>query len=55
MADEIDLSYAGASVLAVADAMTADQAVVTLGEDIGRGGIFGQYRGLLEQFIRLGV
>lgn len=50
MADEIDLSYAGASVLAVADAMTADQAVVTLGEDIGRGGIFGQYRGLLEQF-----
>jgi len=36
--------------LALADAMTENPAVVAVGEDLGRGGIFGQYRGLLEQF-----
>ncbi len=30
--------------------MEADAAVVVLGEDVGRGGIFGQYRGLQERF-----
>lgn len=43
-------TYAAASVSALAAAMTHDPRVVALGEDIGRGGIFGQYRGLLERF-----
>jgi acetoin:2,6-dichlorophenolindophenol oxidoreductase subunit beta len=30
--------------------MQADARVVVLGEDVGRGGIFGQYKGLLERF-----
>jgi pyruvate/2-oxoglutarate/acetoin dehydrogenase E1 component len=44
------LSYAEAAVEALADAMAADPNVVALGEDIGRGGIFGQYKGLAERF-----
>jgi pyruvate dehydrogenase E1 component beta subunit len=44
------LDYAQAAALALADAMRADPTVVTLGEDLGRAGIFGQYRGLLEEF-----
>lgn len=44
------VSYAQASVLALEHAMTADERIVAVGEDIGRGGIFGQYRGLLEHF-----
>jgi pyruvate dehydrogenase E1 component beta subunit len=30
--------------------MSADPRVVVVGEDVGRGGIFGQYKGLQEQF-----
>jgi pyruvate dehydrogenase E1 component beta subunit len=30
--------------------MAADKSVVALGEDVGRGGIFGQYRGLQQKF-----
>ena len=30
--------------------MQADERVVVVGEDVGRGGIFGQYKGLQEQF-----
>lgn len=44
------MSYAGAAADALARRMRADPAVVALGEDLGRGGIFGQYRGLLEEF-----
>ena len=44
------LSYAQAALLALQQAMQADANVVALGEDLGRGGVFGQYRGLQEQF-----
>jgi pyruvate/2-oxoglutarate/acetoin dehydrogenase E1 component len=44
------MSYAEAALLAVAHEMEADANVVVLGEDIGRGGIFGQYRGLQARF-----
>jgi pyruvate dehydrogenase E1 component beta subunit len=44
------MSYAQAACQAVADAMRADAHVVVLGEDVGNGGIFGQYRGLRETF-----
>ena len=44
------LTYAQAACTALAEAMRADARVVALGEDVGRGGIFGQYRGLAEAF-----
>ncbi len=44
------LTYAQAALLALQQAMQADPAVVALGEDLGRGGVFGQYRGLQEEF-----
>ncbi|MDI9330439.1 MAG: transketolase C-terminal domain-containing protein [Alphaproteobacteria bacterium] len=40
------MTYAEAAALAVSEAMRRDPAVVVLGEDVGRGGIFGQYKGL---------
>lgn len=40
----LNLSYAQAAALALSEAMEADPAVVALGEDLGRGGVFGQYR-----------
>jgi pyruvate dehydrogenase E1 component beta subunit len=43
-------SYAEAACAALADAMAADARVVVLGEDVGRGGIFGQYLGLQQRF-----
>lgn len=43
-------TYAEAACKAVAGAMAADPRVVVLGEDVGRGGIFGQYRGLQQRF-----
>ena len=46
----VDLSCAEAAARALDDAMRADPSVVTLGEDIGRGGVFAQYRGLLAEF-----
>ncbi|MDP9901979.1 alpha-ketoacid dehydrogenase subunit beta [Variovorax ginsengisoli] len=45
-----DLSYAQAAALAVQREMEADPRVVVLGEDVGRGGIFGQYQGLQQRF-----
>ncbi len=45
-----DLSYAEAAALALQREMQADPRVVVLGEDVGRGGIFGQYKGLQEHF-----
>ncbi len=44
------MTYAQAAVRALGDAMARDSKVVALGEDIGRGGIFGQYKGLQQQF-----
>ncbi|MBE7369831.1 alpha-ketoacid dehydrogenase subunit beta [Ramlibacter pallidus] len=44
------MTYAEAAVLAVAHEMEADPRVVVIGEDVGRGGIFGQYKGLQARF-----
>jgi acetoin:2,6-dichlorophenolindophenol oxidoreductase subunit beta len=44
------LSYSQAALLALQQAMQADPNVVALGEDLGRGGVFGQYRGLQQEF-----
>ncbi len=44
------LSYAQAAALALQREMEADAAVHVLGEDVGRGGIFGQYAGLQDKF-----
>jgi pyruvate dehydrogenase E1 component beta subunit len=44
------MSYAEAAAAALGEAMTADEHVVALGEDLGRGGVFGQYRGLQQKF-----
>lgn len=44
------MTYAEAAVLAVTHEMEADAKVVVLGEDVGRGGIFGQYKGLQGKF-----
>jgi pyruvate dehydrogenase E1 component beta subunit len=46
------MSYAQAAVLAVQHEMQADPRVVVMGEDVGRGGIFDQYKGLQETFGR---
>jgi acetoin:2,6-dichlorophenolindophenol oxidoreductase subunit beta len=44
------MSYAQAACAALERAMEGDERVVALGEDVGRGGIFGQYRGLQQKF-----
>ena len=44
------LTYAQAAQLALQQAMQSDSTVVALGEDLGRGGVFGQYRGLQQEF-----
>lgn len=44
------LTYAEAACLALREKMTADPTIVALGEDLGRGGVFGQYRGLPQEF-----
>jgi pyruvate dehydrogenase E1 component beta subunit len=44
------LSYAEAAAGALERAMRADSRIVALGEDLGRGGVFGQYRGLQQAF-----
>jgi acetoin:2,6-dichlorophenolindophenol oxidoreductase subunit beta len=44
------LTYAQAAALALQQFMEMDPTVVALGEDLGRGGVFGQYRGLQAQF-----
>jgi pyruvate dehydrogenase E1 component beta subunit len=46
----LELSYSEAAVLAIQREMEADARVVVLGEDVGRGGIFGQYKGLQQAF-----
>ena len=44
------MNYSQAAATALAEAMRADRNVVALGEDLGRGGIFAQYRGLQQEF-----
>ncbi|MBW8270595.1 alpha-ketoacid dehydrogenase subunit beta [Caldovatus aquaticus] len=44
------LSFAEATRRALAAEMRRDPTVWALGEDLGRGGIFGQYKGLVEEF-----
>ena len=44
------MTHAQAAAAALLELMHADASVVALGEDLGRGGIFSQYRGLLETF-----
>ncbi len=44
------ITYSEAGCLAVAEEMRRDGRVWALGEDLGRGGVFGQYKGLVEEF-----
>ncbi len=44
------MTYAEASRLAIQEAMQGDPTVWCVGEDLGRGGVFGQYRGLQAGF-----
>jgi len=44
------MTYAEAGKAALAAEMRADAGVWALGEDLGRGGVFGQYKGLVEAF-----
>ena len=46
----VQMNYAQAACAALRAAMLADPSVVALGEDVGRGGIFGQYLGLQQEF-----
>ena len=43
-------TYAEAARLAMQAAMSQDPSVVVVGEDVGRGGVFQQYRGLQQEF-----
>jgi pyruvate/2-oxoglutarate/acetoin dehydrogenase E1 component len=44
------MTYLDASRAALAEEMRRDPTVWAVGEDLGRGGVFGQYRGLVEEF-----
>jgi acetoin:2,6-dichlorophenolindophenol oxidoreductase subunit beta len=44
------MTYAQAAATALGELMRVDPRVVALGEDLGRGGVFGQYRGLQAEF-----
>jgi acetoin:2,6-dichlorophenolindophenol oxidoreductase subunit beta len=44
------MTYLEASRTALAEELRQSPDVWALGEDLGRGGVFGQYRGLLEEF-----
>jgi acetoin:2,6-dichlorophenolindophenol oxidoreductase subunit beta len=44
------MTYGQAGCAAVRSAMTQDSNVVVVGEDVGRGGIFQQYKGLQQEF-----
>ena len=46
----LSMTYAQAACLALAEAMREDATIIALGEDLGRGGVFGQYRGLPQEF-----
>ena len=44
------MTYLEAATQALAEEMRRDPEVWALGEDLGRGGVFGQYKGLAEEF-----
>lgn len=44
------MTYLDASRMALAEEMRRDPSVWAIGEDLGRGGVFGQYRGLVDEF-----
>ncbi|MBZ0163335.1 MAG: alpha-ketoacid dehydrogenase subunit beta [Notoacmeibacter sp.] len=44
------MTYIEAARLAVAEEMRRDPLVWAVGEDLGRGGVFGQYKGLVDEF-----
>jgi len=44
------MTYVEASRVAIREAMQSDSKVWCVGEDLGRGGVFGQYAGLQEEF-----
>ena len=44
------MTYLDAGKAAPAAEMRRDRSVWALGEDLGRGGVFGQYRGLIDEF-----
>lgn len=44
------MTYIEASRQAVAEEMRRDPMVWAIGEDLGRGGVFGQYKGLVDEF-----
>jgi pyruvate dehydrogenase E1 component beta subunit len=44
------MNYRDASVAAIQHSMQNDPTVWCVGEDLGRGGVFGQYKGLREEF-----
>ena len=44
------MGYAQAACEAVRHSMKEDPSVVVLGEDVGRGGVFQQYKGLQQEF-----
>ena len=46
----VKMTYAEAAKLALAEEMRRDPLVWAIGEDLGRGGVFGQYLGLLNEF-----
>ncbi|MDE2575062.1 MAG: hypothetical protein KGL55_07105, partial [Rhodospirillales bacterium] len=44
------MSYLDAGRAALAEEMRRDPTVWAVGEDLGRGGVFGQYRALVDEF-----
>ena len=44
------MTYADAGKAALAESMRADPTIWAVGEDLGRGGVFGQYMGMEEEF-----
>ena len=43
-------TYSDAGKTALAESMRADPTIWAVGEDLGRGGVFGQYMGLEKEF-----
>ena len=44
------MTYAQAAAHSLSLSMDKDNAIVALGEDLGRGGVFSQYQGLRDKF-----
>jgi pyruvate dehydrogenase E1 component beta subunit len=44
------MTYAEAACRALRDSMSGDSHVIVIGEDVGRGGVFQQYKGLQQEF-----